>query len=197
MNRVWVGIIILSLVYGLATGRVEVLSSAILSLPLKGFQLCITLVMSACFWTGIMNIMMEVGIVDAIAKALNPLLHLIMPNLKDKEAKAYISSNIAANMFGLGFAATPSGLKAMKRLKELSNEAKDVASDEMITFLVLNTGGVTLVPTSVLAIRQAAGSTNPADFVFLAIISTFFACLVGLLSDRFFRHRRKKKLCSN
>lgn len=192
MNRVWIGIIILSLFYGILTGRVEAISSAILALPMKGFTLCITLVMSACFWTGIMNIMLETGVIGWVAKALDPLLKLIMPNLKDEEAKKYISSNIAANMFGLGFAATPSGLKAMKRLKSISREEEHVASDEMITFLVLNTGGVTLIPTSVLAIRQAAGSTNPADFVFLAIISTVLACVVGLLSDRFFRNQRNK-----
>lgn len=193
MNRVWIGIIIFSLVYGISTGRVEAISNAILALPMKGFTLCITLVMSACFWTGIMNIMLESGVIGWVAKALDPLLRLIMPNLKDEEAKKYISSNIAANMFGLGFAATPSGLKAMKRLKAISLEEEHVASDEMITFLVLNTGGVTLIPTSVLAIRQAAGSTNPADFVFLAIISTMLACVVGLLSDRFFRNQRNKR----
>ena len=109
MNRVWIVIIIFSLIYGLATGRVEAISAAILELPMEGFTLCVTLVMSACFWTGIMNIMYEVGIVGWIAKALNPLLTFIMPNLKDEEAKGYIASNIAANMFGLGFAATPVG----------------------------------------------------------------------------------------
>lgn len=193
MNRIWVGIIGLCLVYGVMTSRIEALSSAILALPLKGFNLCITLVVSACFWTGMMNIMLEIGVIKWIAKALNPLLKLIMPSLKDEEAKNYISSNIAANMFGLGFAATPSGLKAMKRLKELSKEEKGVASDEMITFLVLNTGGVTLIPVSVLSIRQAAGSTNPADFVFLAIISTFMACVAGLISDKIYRNHRNKR----
>ena len=193
MNRIWIGIIGLCLIYGITTGRIEELSTAILALPLKGFDLCITLVVSACFWTGMMNIMLEIGVIKWIAKALNPLLKLIMPKLKDEEAKNYISSNIAANMFGLGFAATPSGLKAMKRLKELSLEEEGVASDEMITFLVLNTGGVTLIPTSVLAIRQAAGSSNPADFVFLAIISTLLACVAGLISDTIFRKFRNRK----
>jgi len=193
MNRIWIGIIGLCLIYGITTGRIEELSTAILALPLKGFDLCITLVVSACFWTGMMNIMLEIGVIKWIAKALNPLLKLIMPKLKDEEAKNYISSNIAANMFGLGFAATPSGLKAMKRLKELSLEEEGVASDEMITFLVLNTGGVTLIPTSVLAIRQAAGSSNPADFVFLAIISTLLACVAGLISDKIFRKFRNRK----
>ena len=83
MNRVWIGIIILSLVYGISTGRVEAISNAILALPMKGFTLCITLVMSACFWTGIMNIMLESGVIGWVAKALDPLLRLIMPNLNE------------------------------------------------------------------------------------------------------------------
>lgn len=192
MNRIWVGIIILSIVYGILTGRVEHLSAAILQLPMKGLTLVLTLVAAAAFWNGMMHIMYDAGIINFVAKALDPLLTLIMPNLKDKEAKECIATNIAANMFGLGFAATPSGLRGIKRLKELSPEADDTASDEMITFLVLNTGGVTLIPTSVMAIRQSYGSANPADFIFLAIISTVMACVVGLLSDAYFRKRRKR-----
>ena len=115
-----------------------------------------------------------------------------MPNLKDKEAKKYISSNIAANIFGLGFAATPSGLKAMKRLKEISKE-EHTASDEMVTFLVLNTAGVTLLPTTVMAIRQSYGSINPVDFLPLAIIGTICSCIGGLILDYLFRKFSKKK----
>ena len=91
------------------TGRFETMSSAILSLPEEGLALVCTLVFSATFWSGIMMIMYDSGLIDGVAKALDPLLSKIMPNLKDKEAKKYISSNIAANIFGLGFAATPSG----------------------------------------------------------------------------------------
>lgn len=193
MNKIWTGIIVISLVYGFLTFRYEEMAKMILSLPMDAFTLVITLVMSACFWNGLMSVMYDIGVISLIAKGLSPLLNLIMPKLKDKEAREYISSNIAANMFGLGYAATPSGLKAMKRLKELSREEEHVASDEMITFLVLNTGGVTLIPTTVLAIRSKYGALNPADFIILAIISTTFACVVGLLSDRFFLKRGKKR----
>ncbi len=193
MNRIWTGLIVLSIAYGLITGRFDLMAKAILELPMNAFTLVITLVMSACFWNGLMNVMYDIGVIKFVAKALNPLLKLIMPNLKDKEAREYISSNIAANMFGLGYAATPSGLKAIKRLKVLSPEDDETASDEMITFLVLNTGGVTLIPTTVMAIRQQYGAQNPADFVLLAIISTVFACVIGLLSDKYFRARRKKR----
>ena len=113
---------------------------------------------------------------------------------KNKEAIEYLSMNIAANMFGLGFAATPSGLKGIKRLKQLSNMPEGVASDEMITFLVLNTAGVTLLPTTVISIRKSYGSKTPTDFVLYAIISTFAACVFGLLADKILRKPYKVKI---
>ncbi len=109
MNKIFIGLIVICLSYGLITGRYEEMASAILSLPDEGLKLVCTLVFSATFWSGIMMIMYDSGLIDYIAKALDPLLSKIMPNLKDKEAKKYISSNIAANIFGLGFAATPGG----------------------------------------------------------------------------------------
>lgn len=107
MNKLWIGIIIISLFYGLLTGRYEEISSCILSLPMNGLKLVCTLVFSAVFWSGIMMIMYDSGLINHIAKLLTPFLNLIMPNLKDEMAKKFISMNIAANMFGLGFAATP------------------------------------------------------------------------------------------
>ena len=109
MNKLWVSIIIISLIYGLSTGRYEEIATSILSIPSKGLDLVVTLVFSACFWSGIMMILYDSGFIDAISKALSPFLNKIMPNLKNEEAKKYIASNIAANMFGLGFAATPAG----------------------------------------------------------------------------------------
>ena len=134
-----------------------------------------------------MYIFKEVEIIDFISLAIKPVFKLIMPNLKDKEAIEYLSMNIAANMFGLGFAATPSGLKGIKRLKEISTMPEGVASNEMITFLVLNTAGVTLLPTTVISIRKSYGSTSPTDFVLYAIIGTMMSCVFGLLADKILR----------
>ena len=188
MNKIFIGIILLSLAYGLLTGRYQEMAISILSIHEDVLSLVVTLVFSATFWSGIMNIMYDSGLINQIAKALNPLLKIIMPNLKDQEAKNYIAMNISANIFELGFAATPAGLKAMKRLKEVSSE-KDptVASDEMVTFLVLNTAGVTLLPTTVMAIRQKYGASNPADFLILAFIGTLLSCAGGLLLDKLFK----------
>lgn len=194
MNKIWVIISLFCLIYGLITGRYEDISNSILALPLEGLKLTITLVFSACFWNGMMMIMYDSGLIDYISLALSPLLNLIMPTLKDETAKKYISTNIAANMFGLGFAATPAGLNAIKRLQEISlEEDKTVASDDMVTFLVLNTAGVTLIPTTVIAIRQAYGSVNPTDFMIYGIIGTLCSCIAGLILDRIYRYRNIKK----
>lgn len=193
MNKIWIGIILIALCYGLTTGRYEEMAKGILALPLDGLSLVCNLVFSACFWNGIMMIMYDSGLINLLAYALEPILKLIMPGLKDKEAKKYISSNIAANMFGLGFAATPAGLKAIKRLKEISSEPDDTASNDMVTFLVLNTAGVTLIPTTVIAIRQSYGAVNPTDFMIYGIIGTICSCIAGLILDRFFRFRAERK----
>ena len=191
MSKIWGTIIVGAILYGLLTGRSEQLSNVILSLPNDAFNLVVTLISSACFWSGFMYILSSIGAVEKIAKLLSPLLRFIFPSLKDKYALECISTNIAANMLVLGFAATPSGLKGIKRLKELSPLPEDTASDDMVTFLVLNTAGVTLLPTQVMSIRQALGSKNPLDFVFIGIFATFCASLVGLTIDRFIRRKAK------
>ena len=194
MNKIFVGIISLSILYGILTGRYQEMATAVLALPQDCLSLVCTLVFSATFWSGIMMIMYDSGLIEQIALALNPLLKRIMPNLNDQEAKNYIAMNISANIFELGFAATPAGLKAMKRLKEISTEEDpSVASDEMVTFLVLNTAGVTILPTTVMAIRQKYGAVKPADFLILAFVGTLLSCVGGLFLDYLFRKARKRK----
>ena len=119
MGKIWAFLIVVSSVYALFTGRSEQLLDGILSIPQESFDFLIIILSSTIFWTGFMYIFKEVGIIDFISLAIKPIFKLIMPNLKDKEAIEYLSMNIAANMFGLGFAATPSGLKGIKRLKEM------------------------------------------------------------------------------
>ena len=193
MNKIWLIIVCFSLIYGIVTGRGAELSNVILNVPKEAFTLLITMITAACFWSGMMKIMEEVGIVDFIAKKIRPLFRLIMPNLKDEEALNYVSMNIAANIFGLGYAATPSGLKAVKRMQQLNDGDKSEATDEMVTFLVLNTAGVTLIPTSVMSIRAALGSVNPADMLIYPIIATLLSCVSGLIADAYFRRKRYAK----
>ena len=188
MNKVWIWIFFVALLYGIITGRGQEMSSTLFNAPKETISLLLTLVGSACFWQGIVKILEEAGTVKWLCKKIRPLFKIIMPNFKDEEALEYMATNIAANVLGLGYGATPSGLKAIKRMQQLNNN-KSVASDEMITFLVLNTAGVTIIPTTVIAIRSELGSANPLDVLFIPIIATFFSCLIGIVSDYYFRKK--------
>lgn len=187
MNKLWGGIILFSLIYGIISGRGEKLANIILEVPKETLELSITVIGSALMWSGFMRIMEDSGIISRLSKLFRPLMKLIFPKLKDEKALNYISTNISANLFGLGFAATPSGLLGMKRLSEISEVDKTVASDDMVTFLVLNTAGVTLVPTTVLALRESLGSNNPADFMFIGLIGTVLSCVGGIVIERLLR----------
>ena len=187
MNILWGGIILFSLIYGLITGRGNKLAEVILEIPKETLTLSITVIGSAIMWSGFMKVMEEAGVITKLSKLFRPLMKVIFPKLKDEKALNYISTNISANLFGLGFAATPSGLLGMKRLSEISDVDKDTASDDMVTFLVLNTAGVTLVPTTVLALRDSLGSANPADFMLIGLIGTLLSCVGGIVIERLFR----------
>lgn len=191
MNILWGGIILFSLFYGLITGRGNILAEVILEIPKETLTLSITVIGSAIMWSGFMKIMEEAGVITKLSQLFRPLMRVIFPKLKDEKALNYISTNISANLFGLGFAATPSGLLGMKRLSEISEVDKEIASDDMVTFLVLNTAGVTLVPTTVLALRDSLGSSNPADFMMIGLIGTLLSCVGGILIERLLRRPLK------
>ena len=191
MNIIWISIFFISIIYGMFTGRVNDVSNAILNVPKETINLLITLVSSACFWNGMMSILTDVGFIRALSKKIRPLFKLIMPNFKDDIALDYMSTNIVSNMLGLGYGATPSGLKAIKRMQELNEGDKKEATNEMVTFLVLNTAGVTIIPTTVISIRSSLGSVNPSDMILLPVIATFLSCVVGLISDYYFRSHDK------
>lgn len=137
-----------------------------------------------CLWLGLMNIAKESGLLVKIAHFLQPIIKFLFPEIpKDHEAISFISSNIVMNMLGLGNAATPFGLKAMKSLQSL-NKKKDTATRSMITFLVINTASVTVIPTTVISFRLINGAKNPTDIVLCSIITTLLSCIFGLILDR-------------
>ena len=191
MNKIWICIFFISCMYGVFTGRVNDISNAILNVPKESVSLLITLVSSACFWNGMMNILSDAGFIRWMSKKIRPLFSLIMPRFKDEIALDYVSTNIVSNMLGLGYGATPSGLKAIRRMQELNDGDKKEATDEMVTFLVLNTAGVTIIPTTVISIRSAQGSVNPSDMILLPIIATFTSCIAGLLVDYYYRRKQR------
>ena len=135
-------------------------------------------------WLGIAKIAEESGLLKKLSLILSKILKVLFPEIpKNHESLSYISSNIIANMFGLGNAATPFGLKAMTSLQEL-NKNKDTASRSMITFLVINTSGVTIIPTTIISLRMMYGSNNPTSILLPCIIITFASTIGGLIMDR-------------
>ena len=143
-------------------------------------------------WMGIMNIAEKSGLLMKFAKLLKPFLKKLFPSVKNDEALGYIASNVACNALGLGSAATPFGLKAMKTLQE-ENPQKDTASEGMITFLVLNTSGVTIIATDIIAIRSMYGASNPSIILSTTIVATVLGVFVGLILDRILYKIWRKK----
>lgn len=190
INKIWGLFIVVGSVFCLITNKVELLNAEILESTKSSLDMIIKIFPVMALWMGIMNIAKVSGLLQKFSKAISPLLRKIFPEIPPShESLSLIASNIIANMFGLGNAATPFGLKAMKSLQELNNK-KDTASRSMITFLVLNTSGVTIIPTTIISLRMMHGSTNPTEIVSACIIATFISTLSGLLMDRFLARRK-------
>lgn len=191
MTFIWLIMIAASLIYGLMSGQVDLLNKVILSIGKDTYEFVLPLVLATSFWNGLMNIANDAGILGALQTLFSPLLKWMFPDIKDdKETLGYIAANITINLFGLGSAATPMGLKAMHGMQE-HNLDKEVATRSMVTFLVLNTAGVTILSTTIVSLRHSFGSLNPTAFMPFAIVSTFFASFVGILVDRWWNHGRK------
>ena len=152
MNYLWAGMLLLGIVYGGLRGEMAAITEAALSSAKEAVSLCITLLGVMCFWVGMMNIAQKSGLLRSLAKKLDPLLNFLFPTLKkETKAKEYIATNVIANIFGLGWAATPAGLSAMQELKKVSCQKEGVASREMCTFLVLNISSLQLIPVNMIA----------------------------------------------
>lgn len=193
VSYIWIFLILIGIIFSLITGKLDIINNSILTNGEEALDLILSMLPIIVLWTGIMKIAEDAGLLRKFAKLLEPLLSRLFPDVPENNpALGFIASNIAANMMGLGSAATPFGLKAMSELQKI-NEKKDTASVPMITFLVLNTGGVTIIPTTVLALRIAHGSQNPSEIIVPGIIATFCASIGGLLLDYFIRKRRKYK----
>ena len=192
VSYIWFFLIIIGIGFSIATGRLDIINDSILTNGGKALDLMVSILPIIVLWTGIMKIAEEAGLLRKFARLVEPVLSRLFPSVpKDNPALGFIASNIAANMMGLGSAATPFGLKAMSELQKI-NDKKDTASVPMITFLVLNTAGVTIVPTTVLALRIAHGSANPSEIILQGVIATFCSSIGGLLLDYFIRRRNKK-----
>lgn len=185
INYIWGVFILLGVIISIIKGDNNLTNNLITS-GTKGIDIIINLVPLMCLWLGTMKIANSSGLLNIISNKLSKIIRVVFPEIpKGDPAIAYISSNIVMNMLGLGNAATPFGIKAMTRLKELNNNS-DIASRSMITFLVINTSSVTIIPTTVISLRIASGSNNPTEIMTACIITTFLSSFIGLLIDRLF-----------
>ncbi len=183
VNTIWLLLIVLSILYSIFSGNIFLLNDTMFKSCQSSLELVMKMFPIIALWLGIMKIAENSGLLKKISKLLYPILHKIFPEIpREHESCSLIVSNIVANLFGLGSAATPFGLKAMESLQKLNNK-KDTASRSMITFLVINTSGLTLIPTTVISLRIVYQSKNPTSFVFVGILATLCSTLGGLLID--------------
>ena len=190
IHKIWGFFIIIGIIFCISTGKTDILNQEILGSAKSSLDMIVKIFPVMALWMGIMKIAKESGLLQKFSNILSPILGRLFPEIPaSHESLSLIASNVVANMFGLGNAATPFGLKAMKSLQEI-NPKKDTASRSMITFLVLNTSGVTIIPTTIISLRMLYGSTNPTEIVSACILATILSTLGGLVIDRILAKRR-------
>ena len=174
---------IIGIIYSLLTNNLN-LTNEMLTSTHTSIELILSIMPVICLWLGIMNIAKKSGLLDKLAKLLTPILKIIFPEIpQNSSCFSYIGSNIIMNMLGLGNAATPFGLKAIKEMQNM-NKDKDTASRSMITYLVMNTASVTIMPTTIISLRMHYGSLNPESIIPYIILTSTLSCMIGLIIDR-------------
>ena len=182
LNKIWLGMIFLSVVVGAAFGRLDLVVQAVTDSARFGFEVALGLTGIMALWLGIMRIASESGLVDKLAQLLRPVMRPLFPDVPvDDPAMGAMLMNIAANMFGLGNAATPFGLQAMKELKRLNTHAEE-ASDAMCTFLAINTSSIQLIPATAIAFLAANGGSHPNSIIVTSFIATTISTAVGIIA---------------
>ncbi len=191
LNYLWAIMIVLGIAVAVVTGNVDTVSSATLTSAKDAITLCITMLGIMSMWTGLMQVAKSVGIIDRLTKILKPVLRLLFPDIpRDHVVNEYIASNMIANILGLGWAATPMGLKAMKELKTLNRDS-EIASCDMCTFLIINISSLQLIPVNIIAYRSQYQSIKPTEILAAAIVTTIFSTMVGVIFSILARKRSR------
>ena len=178
LNIVWPIFIIISFIYGIFSGNLKELNSSIFESINSVIELSLNLLGTMCFWCGIMKIATETTVAEKLTKILKPIIRIIFPEVrKNSKTEKEISMNMIANILGLGNAATPLGLKAMKSMQE-ENKDKEKLTNSMTMFIILNTASIQIIPTTVIAIRNSMGSDNPTKIIFPIWVASISAALV-------------------
>ena len=193
LNYIWAGMIIIGVVYGAFTGRMTEITNAALDSSKEAVTLCITMMGVMSFWVGMMEIATTAGVIQAASRKIAPFIRFLFPRIpEDHKAREYITTNMIANFLGLGWAATPAGLKAMEELGKLEEDRRKgvlpgpvrkrgFASNEMCTFLIINISSLQLIPMNIIAYRSQYGSTNPAIIVGPGIVATAISTVIAIL----------------
>lgn len=191
LNDLWAAMLILGIVYGALRGRLPELTEAALTSAGEAVNLCVTMAGIMALWVGVMEIAQKSGIIGRVSRVIGPFLDFMFPRLpREHPAREYITTNVIANIFGLGWAATPAGLKAMEALSDLEEERrrmgqqarkKGTASNEMCTFLVLNIASLQLIPVNIIAYRSQYGSVNPAAILAPSLVATLISAVVAVV----------------
>jgi len=193
VNIIWVCLTVIGIVFAMVNGTMSEVNEAIFSGAKEAVTLCIGLISILVFWLGMMRIAEDAGLLNKLSNIFRPIVTRLFPEIPHNHpAMGYILSNMMANMFGLGNAATPLGIKAMEEMKKI-NGGKNEASRSMITFLAINTSSITLIPTTVIAIRMNYNSASPTDIVGPTLIATICSSIGAILIDRFYYYRRSRK----
>lgn len=195
LNYIWLGMMVCGIIAALVNPHrsVEGITQAVFRASEQAVTVAFSLIGLLAFWSGIMRIAQEAGLTRMVAKLLAPLARRLFPSVPpDHPALGSILMALSANMLGLGNAATPLGLKAMQELRSLDPDS-DEASDAMCTFLALSTAGVTIIPSTVIALRAAQGSANPTSIVGTTVLATSLSTLFALILDWFYRRRRRQR----
>lgn len=192
MGIIWTVMLLISILSAVATGRVEALSSAAFDGAAAAVTLCLSTGGVICLWTGIIEVMKRSGLSEALSKLLRPLLRRLFPNAsRDREVMDALSANVSANLLGLGNAATPMGIKAATGMLRLSGGK--AATDELCLLVVMNTASLTLLPTTVAAVRAAAGAQNAFDILPAVWLSSLASVSAGIAAAKLLARLGRRK----
>ncbi|HPC37032.1 MAG TPA: nucleoside recognition domain-containing protein [Candidatus Marinimicrobia bacterium] len=187
MNFIWLGLMLIALIVGALNGRIELVMKAAFDNAAAAVEIALGLIGIMALWLGIMKIAEKGGIIKILSRAIRPIAKFLFPSIpSDHPAIGSMLMNMIANWLGLGNAATPLGLKAMEELQSL-NQSKDTATNDMVTFLALNTGTICLIPMTVIAVRAQLGSANPFEIIGTTIISSTCATIAGVTAAKLFQ----------
>lgn len=198
LNKLWGIMILLGIVFAAFTGRIGDVGTAALDSSKEAVTLCVTMLGIMSMWTGLMNIAKKAGIIDGLTRALRPVLAFLFPGVpREHKANEYMAANMISNVLGLGWAATPVGLKAMEELKKL-NQSSHIASTDMCTFLIINISSLQLIPVNIIAYRSQYGSVSPTAILGMGLAATIISTMAGVIFSVVARNvckdkRREKK----